>query len=40
MDYCILQEPRYVSGLTKEIIRIAAGYHHSAAISGLYHAES
>lgn len=34
MEYYVLQEPRYVSGLPKEIIRIAAGYHHSAAISG------
>ncbi|CAM8950983.1 unnamed protein product [Rhodiola kirilowii] len=26
-------EPRYISGLPKEVIHIAAGYHHSAAIT-------
>lgn len=32
---CLLQDPLEVSGLPDEIIQISAGYHHSAALSGL-----
>ena len=45
-DYCIvfydnlislptIQEPRRVSSIPKRIVKISAGYHHSAAITGL-----